>query len=584
MGVPGFWGGWLRRFFIDYREFRRSNIAVNTFSIDMNGVLHTCLNKINSDASADGSAPRRTEAEIEDSFMQEIHRELTKICNKFCRDGSCQVIIICVDGVSPVAKMMQQRSRRFKAVVPSSGGEESVMIDRNSLSPGTRIMDRIQETIAAWGRSEDVPPGLELIISPHRVPGEGEHKIFQLLKVKSRQDPHLANLIYGIDADFTMISLASDVRNIWLVREEEESGGAEGRPGAAGAAHRPHPVHRQATFLSIESLRKSLKDNFMGRRDRRTSPRQLSDDFVAVMSLLGNDFVPRVPDVGDVSRWIGQLLTTYRELGLPLTERTVEGEDSYPSIILENFKTFLGVLSQKEGANLAEIATARFKYPATMVIGCSETKTGITGDSETSVNVPLLKKRWYARTASCVGMGDGEDVRDDMCLNFLKMISWVLLYYGTHSKMSRTTFYPFHFAPFVSDLARVSVFKASVLCRSSVFKDRPWLFPIEQAVLTQPKASAAIILDFPLLEGRREVADLLDDAAKAVGPTIIEGKNAEHQGTTIVKIPDFGKLSMIPNPPPNVSQTMEMMQLYRPKEAMRSRGTTSWADRIELKK
>ena len=119
MGVPGFWGGWLRRFFIDYREFRRSNIAVNTFSIDMNGVLHTCLNKINSDASADGSAPRRTEAEIEDSFMQEIHRELTKICNKFCRDGSCQVLIICV--MEFPSQQMMQRSRRLAGGGPSSG-------------------------------------------------------------------------------------------------------------------------------------------------------------------------------------------------------------------------------------------------------------------------------------------------------------------------------------------------------------------------------------------------------------------------------------------------------------------------------
>ena len=64
------------------------------------------------------------------------------------------------------------------------------MIDRNSLSPGTRIMDRIQETIAAWGRVGGCPLALS---SPSHLTGSlgRGHKIFQLLKVKSRQDPYL---------------------------------------------------------------------------------------------------------------------------------------------------------------------------------------------------------------------------------------------------------------------------------------------------------------------------------------------------------------------------------------------------------
>lgn len=594
MGVPGFWGGWLKKFFINYKEFKGSsssspNVVVNTFSIDMNGVLHACLNKVNSDASMEG----RSEEEVEDAFIQEIHHELTRICNKFCRDGGCQAVIICVDGVAPVAKMMQQRSRRFKASIMTGSSSEG-KIDRNSLSPGTRIMERIEKAIDFWGDSKDAPAGLEFINSHHRVPGEGEHKIFTMLKQRSLQKPGFANLIYGLDADFTMISLVSEVKNIWLVREEElkegyvparAAGSASGAAAATGSSERYYPTH-STTLLSIDSLKKALKDNFMGSRGSRLS--QLSDDFVCVMSLLGNDFVPRVPDVGDVGRWIEQLLTTYRELGIPLTERsTMESGSSFPKIILKNFKTFLERLSEKESGNLVEIATTRFKYPHTMVIECSERKTTIRGDSKTSVNIPLLKRRWYARTAACVEMasdnGAWENVRDDMCLNFVKMVSWTLLYYGTQCEMSRTTFYPFHFAPFVSDLARMSVFKTSVLCERSIFKDRPWLFPIEQAILTQPRASRAIILDFPQLEDCEKVARLLDDAKEVIGETIIEGKNAEHQGTIIVKIPDFGKLSMIVNPPSNVPQKTKMMELRRPDGPERRRGTMSWADKISLK-
>lgn len=570
MGVPGFWGGWLRRFFVDHRRFKESSDVINTFSIDMNGVLHTCLNKINSDSSIEG--------DIEEAFIQEIHRELTRICNKFCRDG-CQALIVCVDGVAPVAKMMQQRSRRFKAsMLPSEG-----KIDRNSLSPGTRIMDRIDEGIVTWATSTDAPPGLEFIKSSHRVPGEGEHKIFQVLKARSLQKPHQANLIYGLDADFTMISLVSEVRNIWLVREEqpvsEQDGGS-----AASAAGRPVP-QPSTTLLSIETLKTALKDTFMGSKSVKTPLRQLCDDFVLVMSLLGNDFVPRVPDVGDVGGWINKLLTTYRELGIPLTERVVRDSGSFPIPNLENFKIFLTEFSKKEAPNLAEIAVARFRFPFKMVIECSEATTTTRGDSEISVNVPLLKERWYARAAASVGIIEENilpNVRDDMCLNFVKMISWILLYYGTQCDMSRTTFYPFHFAPFVSDLANLSVFKASTLCERSIFKDHPWLVPIEQAVLTQPRASSAIILDFPGLEEGAEVALLLDKAEDVVGETIIEAKTADHQGVTVVEFPDFGKLSKIVNPPLNDVQALMLADQVPPKGAERGCGKTSWSDDIPL--
>ena len=70
---------------------------------DVNGLLHPCVRK---------SIMEKGKYDITDIRKQvrEKMNELAAFCNP--KKG----IIICIDGVAPVAKMLQQRYRRFKSI------------------------------------------------------------------------------------------------------------------------------------------------------------------------------------------------------------------------------------------------------------------------------------------------------------------------------------------------------------------------------------------------------------------------------------------------------------------------------------
>jgi 5'-3' exonuclease len=62
-----------------------------------------------------------------------------------------------------------------------------------------------------------------IVYSSHLVPGEGEHKIFDMLRAgkESLNIPDDKNiLVYGKDADLFMLTLLSPNPNIYLIRED----------------------------------------------------------------------------------------------------------------------------------------------------------------------------------------------------------------------------------------------------------------------------------------------------------------------------------------------------------------------------
>ena len=114
-------------------------------------------------------------------------------------------VYLALDGLAPYAKQVQQRYRRMRQ-------SEVKEFDRHQLSPETPWMQSLAKAV------RDSFPDWEL--SGTDEPGEGEHKLFQWL----RANPQKSTLVYGLDADLVLLSLAQkDLSpSLHLLREKTE--------------------------------------------------------------------------------------------------------------------------------------------------------------------------------------------------------------------------------------------------------------------------------------------------------------------------------------------------------------------------
>jgi len=141
--------------------------------------------------------------------------------------------------------------------------------DQNALTPGTVFMERLGRELIDKGAALSAELGLSVTVSTTAEPGEGEHKLMTWMR---GQPEGTSCIIYGLDADLILlasllvIEKGGDVR---LLREAQEF-----EKGGSGWKS-----------IDIPGLLSALFDGIA------TRPKVM--DFVAAMSLLGNDFLPK---------------------------------------------------------------------------------------------------------------------------------------------------------------------------------------------------------------------------------------------------------------------------------------------------
>jgi len=160
-------------------------MAVDNFYLDMNGIIHTCTHTNND----------KLVTLNEREMFQRIFSYTDRLY-KLVRPS--RLMFLAVDGVAPRAKMNQQRSRRFRSskerealladYVAKEGklpDEES--FDSNCITPGTDFMFRLGIAFRRWiaYKMETDPfwqTGAEVVFSGPDVPGEGEHKVMDMIR------------------------------------------------------------------------------------------------------------------------------------------------------------------------------------------------------------------------------------------------------------------------------------------------------------------------------------------------------------------------------------------------------------------
>ncbi|KAG4306196.1 hypothetical protein PORY_000184 [Pneumocystis oryctolagi] len=294
MGIPKFFRWISERYPMCSQLITEKRVPeFDNLYLDMNGIIHNCTHM-----NENKKEVPENEAFI--AIFKYIEHLFDTIKPK-------KLFFLSVDGVAPRAKMNQQRSRRFRAAKEAYDLHQEKIrkgedvpedpFDSNCITPGTLFMKRLSEQLKYFINrkvSEDTNwKGIEIIFSGHEVPGEGEHKIMEYIRLSKAQpdyEPNLRHCLYGLDADLIMLGLLSHDPHFCLLREEVLFGSLKKK--------RQELEEQNFYLMHLCLLREYLEMEFQELKDIVDFPynfEKIIDDFILLAFFVGNDFLPHLP-------------------------------------------------------------------------------------------------------------------------------------------------------------------------------------------------------------------------------------------------------------------------------------------------
>lgn len=317
MGIPKFFRYISERYPLTSQLIQENKIPeFDNLYLDFNGIIHNCSHPNDEDAHF-----RMSEEQIFTSIFSYVDLLFGKIKPR-------KLFFMAVDGVAPRAKMNQQRSRRFRTAREAKEVREKAeakgeklpsekAFDSNCITPGTEFMAKLSEQLRYFINKKITEDAdwreVQVVLSGHEVPGEGEHKIMEYIRLSRAQpdyNPNIRHCLYGLDADLIMLGLLSHDPHFCLLREEVKFGPA--------AKKKSGNLESQTFYL----LHLSLMREYLNLEFRDIAPvlpfdynlERIIDDFVLLAVFVGNDFLPNLPDLHIHENALERLFDVYKNV------------------------------------------------------------------------------------------------------------------------------------------------------------------------------------------------------------------------------------------------------------------------------
>lgn len=437
MGIHRFFPYFKTRFASSIINMKRDEklsdfkVTVDNLAIDMNGLIHNSAqyvfkygnNKPQARFLNGGNNIKPVPNTI--SRQKKVYEDVCKSVMDLIETVQPQKkLILCVDGVAPLSKEMQQRSRRFKSAKEQANTKQE--FDNCAISPGTVFMDFLTKYLDWFIRKQlsenEKWRHLQVVFSNEKVHGEGEQKIMSY----ARDHPSESYCLVGMDADLIMIALGSHIKNFYILREDNYQNS-----------------EYDFYLINIDDVRQTLLDIMYWKNpNKRFSEKCAINDFVLMCFTTGNDFLPHIPSIEIMEGGIDVLLDVYKNVGESYGHLTrIVKEKVY--IVKKALEIYMGSIAQYEKGLIEEKINRPVDYfPDEILNDC------ISFSPESGkkiIDYERYKKRYYE-----VNMY-GKTIKE-ACHNYLEGMMWVLQYYTTHVP-SWKWHYTAYYAPFAGDLA-----------------------------------------------------------------------------------------------------------------------------------
>jgi len=461
------------------------------FGLDLNCAIYYCVRKVQQKTPYTDTIKAKWEADLIVEVIAYI-KQMTAIVTP------TNMLYIAVDGVAPMAKIKQQRLRRFRSAVQA---EEEARIraeakgiryekkprwDTNAITPGTQFMKNLSFALRQFAKTHTTPT---TVVSPADMPGEGEQKIMEYIRAHT---PKTA-VIYGLDADLIVLSLWANATlgtTLSLFREEMEFNGSVKTDALGG---------EKFLYLLTDQLADALYSKYQ--KSAAQPKAEFLRDFVGLMSLLGNDFVPHGMVLKIKDDGIEALLRTYRDhLPTPFVEQTDTQWQYNPVTLKDLFQRVAATEEQQILKSTAKKLNARpgmtaSKEPEDQALARYNDQPIMWGAEKVFATQIQLEDR---DKPSWVLKQDWRQIYDQEALlgadpqqatkEYLNSLAWTLAYYSG-APVDLYWYYPWYLPPRIETVAAYLTATPTPLCLETPATPRTPLKPEEQLAMVLPQTS-----------------------------------------------------------------------------------------------
>ena len=310
MGLPGYFVDLLRRnpqVLVLAGDAGHAHIVC----IDANGVIYDVVRAIETQEAQTYETTKMWPERLADMEPEAAARRLAPAVVAMLARlpglvGATERLVVAFDGVAPAAKLAQQRQRRYARLMLGAAMQEVAGVgggvaapapraprasfDTTQITPATPFMHALMPLVEQQLR---IAAAIPVTFSGSDVPGEGEHKLMDLVRSGIWKDKHV--MVHGLDADLIMLTLcnAHHCESLRLARE-----------APSFVKHIDESLSPSATYvIDIPQLARIIGKSMGG------GPELAASDYVFLMSMLGNDFLPHQPAIsirdGGIERLCG---------------------------------------------------------------------------------------------------------------------------------------------------------------------------------------------------------------------------------------------------------------------------------------
>lgn len=438
MGIPAYFKWIVRKHRSAIKTFEESKWLVDNLYVDANSTIYDGVRM------SAFSNDRQFENDVIKFACERIASYAAILRPKEC-------LYIAFDGVAPIAKLEQQRSRRFKTQFDTDIREAlGIKVTKTAwstanITPGTAFMNTLTKKVEDYFRRHKTS-AKTVIVAGSEVPGEGEHKIFEMIRTEQRHREQ-TTVCYGLDADLIMLALhhLQYAPRIGLYRETPEF------IKSIDSSLNPNYSYLLDIPAVAEAITCELNE---GNDIKNESQRRRMYDYIVMCFFLGNDFLPHFPSLNIRGNGIKLMTTAYKET---LTE---DGNlTNEQGIRWRGMRGFIRRLADKERDSIIQEGKDREKQ----ALRLPPLRKGETKEEATLDAVPILDRGvelfinanedgWRSRYYDVLfDIKPTEERIRHICLNYAEGLEWTLKYYSTGCADWEWK-YKYHYPPLLSDL------------------------------------------------------------------------------------------------------------------------------------